>query len=60
MSSSIEKNLELLWIKLEEKFKNTGIAFRFFDKNYDNSVNFSEFQNSLDTLKIKFSIQTIQ
>jgi len=59
MSSTIQKSLELLWIKLEEKFKNMGIAFRYFDKNYNNSVSFSEFQNSLDTLKIKFSIQTI-
>jgi len=48
-----------LWIKLEEKFKNMGIAFRYFDKNYNNSVSFPEFQNSLDTLNIKFSIQTM-
>lgn len=35
--------LDLLWIKLEERFLNMADAFRYFDKNYNNKVSFGEF-----------------
>lgn len=35
--------LDLLWIKLEERFKTIGAAFRYFDTDFDNHVSFSEF-----------------
>ena len=53
------KSLDLLWIKLEERFKNIGAAYRYFDKDYDNSVSFSEFQMGLDYLRIKYHIKTV-
>ena len=36
-----------------------GAAYRYFDKDYDNSVSFSEFQKGLDYLRIKFQINTV-
>lgn len=35
--------IDLLWIKLEERFLNIGDAFRYFDTNYNNKVSFGEF-----------------
>ena len=55
-SGNLMKQLDLLWIKLEERFKNIGAAYRYFDKDYDNSVSFSEFQKGLDYLRIKYQI----
>lgn len=46
--------LDLLWIKLEERFKTIGAAYRYFDKNYNNRVSFGEFQKALDHLRIKY------
>ena len=42
-NGNLMKQLDLLWIKLEERFKNIGDAYRYFDKDYDNSVSYSEF-----------------
>ena len=58
-SGSLMKAPDLLWIKLEERFKTMGQAYRYFDKDYDNSVSFSEFQKGLDYLRIKFQIHTV-
>ena len=52
--------LDLLWIKLNERFMNMAEAFRFFDKNYNNRVHFSEFQKSLDNLRIKFRLEMME
>ena len=38
-----EQMLDLLWIKIEERFHNIAAGYRFFDVNFDNSVNFAEF-----------------
>ena len=55
-NATLMKSLDLLWIKLEERFKNVSAAYRYFDKDYDNSVSFSEFQKSLDFLRIKYQV----
>ena len=46
--------MDLLWIKLDERFSSMSQAFRYFDKNYNNRVSFGEFQKALDHLRIKF------
>ena len=51
--------LDLLWIKLEERFKSMAEAFRYFDRNYNNRVCFGEFQKALDHMRIKFQVNTI-
>ena len=56
---SLELMLDLLWIKLDERFGTMGQAFRYFDKNYNNRVSFGEFQKSLDHLRIKFQVDMI-
>lgn len=48
--------LDLLWIKIEERFHNMADGYRFFDVNYDNHVNFAEFQKAIDKLRINFQI----
>jgi Ca2+-binding EF-hand superfamily protein len=53
---SLKLMMDLLWIKLEERFSTMGQAFRFFDKNYNNRVSFGEFQKALDTMRIKFQV----
>lgn len=35
--------LDLLWIKIDERFMTMADAFRYFDKNYNNKVSFGEF-----------------
>jgi Ca2+-binding EF-hand superfamily protein len=52
----MQKNLDLIWIKLDERFSGIAESFRFFDKNYNNMVHFSEFLHALDNLRIKFRI----
>lgn len=48
--------LDLLWIKIEERFHNMADGYRFFDVNHDNHVNFAEFQKAIDKLRINFQI----
>lgn len=50
----LKKMLDLLWIKLDERFKTMADAYRYFDRNYNNRVSFGEFQKALDHLRIKF------
>ena len=49
---SLKKLLDLLWIKLEERFKTIGNAFLHFDTDFNNSVEYAEFQKHLDHLRI--------
>ena len=51
--------LDLLWIKLDERFKSMADAYRYFDRNYNNRVSFGEFQKALDHLRIKFQVDVI-
>ena len=40
--------LELLWIKVEERFVNVATAFRFFDKDSNQKINFNEFNYGIE------------
>jgi hypothetical protein len=50
----LKKMLDLLWIKLDERFKGMADAYRYFDVNFNNRVSFNEFQKGLDHLRIKY------
>lgn len=50
----LKKILDLLWIKIHEKFRGLAEAYRFFDVNFNNRVSFNEFQKALDHMRIKF------
>lgn len=39
----LKKILDLLWIKISEKFDTLREAYRFFDVNFNNRVSFNEF-----------------
>lgn len=51
--------LDLLWIKLDERFTSMSDAYRYFDRNFNNRVSFGEFQKALDHLRIKFQVSMI-
>lgn len=42
-TGDLKRVLDLLWIKLDERFRTMGEAFRYFDRNFNNSVSFGEF-----------------
>ena len=50
----VKKMLDLLWIKISEKYNNIAEAYRYFDVNFNNRVSFNEFQKALDHLRIKY------
>lgn len=54
--TGVAQLLDLLWIKLDERFMTMADAFRYFDKNYNNKVSFGEFQKALDNLRIKYQV----
>ena len=58
-SGDLKRILDLLWIKLDERFRTMGEAFRYFDRNFNNSVSFGEFQKALDLMRIKFSVEQL-
>lgn len=45
--------------KLSQKFKKIGDTFRFFDRNYDNSISFKEFRVVCEELDMRFSQQEL-
>jgi hypothetical protein len=40
---ALKKMLDLLWIKIDERFKGMAEAYRYFDVNFNNRVSFNEF-----------------
>lgn len=60
LTGPVEKKLDLLWIKLAEKYSGVADAYRHFDVNYNNRVTFNEFQKALDHLRIKFDMAGVQ
>lgn len=56
----VQHKLDLLWIKLAEKYSGVADAYRYFDVNYNNRVTFNEFQKALDHLRIKFEVPELQ
>lgn len=51
--------LDLLWIKIQEKFNHIAAAYRYFDVNFNNRVSFNEFQKGLDHLRIKYQVNEV-
>ena len=43
------------WVKLQQKFGKLGDMFRYFDRNYDNSISYKEFRVVCDELDLRFS-----
>lgn len=42
-AAPVLRKLDLLWIKLAEKYRGVADAYRHFDVNYNNRVTFNEF-----------------
>lgn len=53
----LKRNLELIWLRINERFNNFSQAFRFFDMNFNNRVNFNEFSVGLEFLKMKITLK---
>jgi Ca2+-binding EF-hand superfamily protein len=51
--------LDLLWLKISERFRSIADAYRYFDVNFNNRVSFNEFQKGLDHLRIKYQLNQI-
>ena len=51
--------LDLLWIKIDERFKGMAEAYRYFDVNFNNRLSFNEFQKGLDHLRIKYQVNQV-
>ena len=56
----LKKMLDLLWIKLDERFKGIADSYRYFDINFNNRVSFNEFQKGLDSLRIKYQVNQVE
>lgn len=55
----LHRMLDLLWIKIQEKFYRISDAYRYFDVNFNNRVSFNEFQKGLDHLRIKYQVNEV-
>jgi hypothetical protein len=55
--SSLKRNLEFIWLRIDEKFPSLSKAYRFFDVNYNNRVTFNEFSKGLELLKVKMNLR---
>jgi len=55
--SRLNRNLELIWMRIDERFSNFSAAFRFFDMNFNNRVSFNEFSQGIETLKVKITLK---
>ena len=54
---SLVRNLELIWMRIDERFPNFAAAFRFFDMNFNNRVTFNEFSTGVEALKVKITLK---
>lgn len=55
--SRLKRNLELIWLRIDERFPSIANAFRFFDMNFNNRVSFNEFSQGIETLKVKITLK---
>ena len=55
--SLIKRQLEVIAVRLNERFHKLNEAFRFFDVNFKNQITFNEFAKGLETLKVKVSLK---
>lgn len=53
----LQKNMELIQLRIEERFPTFSHAFRFFDLNFNNRVSFNEFSKGLEYLKVKINMK---
>lgn len=53
----LKRNLELIWLRIDERFSSFSAAFRFFDMNFNNRVSFNEFSQGIETLKVKITLK---
>jgi Ca2+-binding EF-hand superfamily protein len=56
---ALMKQLDLLWITMQEKYQNINHAYRYFDVNFNGRVTFAEFQKGLDNLRIKYQLNEV-
>ena len=52
----LNKLLQHVHARVEEKFKDFRHAFRFFDKNFDGSLNFKEFITGMEEIGVKLKM----
>lgn len=55
----LKRMLDLIWIKIADRFKGMAEAYRYFDVNFNNRVSFNEFQKGLDHMRLKFQINEL-
>jgi hypothetical protein len=51
--------LDLLWIKIQEKYESLPEAYRYFDVNFNNRVEFAEFQKGLNAMRITYQVNQV-
>ena len=51
--------LDLLWIKIQEKYTSLPEAYRYFDVNFNNRVEFAEFQKGLNAMRITYQVDQV-
>ena len=49
----LQRIMESVWIRLQERFKTFSPAYRFFDINFNNRVSLNEFIIGMEKLKVK-------
>ena len=59
-NNTLSRDLEQIWIKIEDRFKSISQAFIFFDVNNNNRLSFADFNDGLEKLQIKFGQDSIQ
>ena len=52
----LNKLLQHVHARVEEKFKDFRHAFRFFDKNFDGGLNFKEFITGMEGIGVKLKL----
>ena len=55
----IKRMLDLLWIKIQEKYESLPEAYRYFDQNFNNRVGFNEFQKGLNAMRITYQVNQV-
>lgn len=55
----LKRMLDMLYMKLSEKYRNLAEAYRYFDFNFNNRVSFAEFQKTLDHMRIKYQVNEV-
>eukprot|EP00351_Strombidinopsis_sp_SopsisLIS2011_P005729 CAMPEP_0116872698 /NCGR_PEP_ID=MMETSP0463-20121206/3524_1 /TAXON_ID=181622 /ORGANISM="Strombidinopsis sp, Strain SopsisLIS2011" /LENGTH=144 /DNA_ID=CAMNT_0004513331 /DNA_START=125 /DNA_END=559 /DNA_ORIENTATION=- len=52
----VDKLIQFVHFRMEEKFKGYREAFRMFDKNFDGSLNFREFMTGLSSIGVNLNM----